>query len=71
MTGFGHTVVVLGGLPERFGKRAGRRYVGAVCVSMDQADFSGTAVYAGRLHHPAHGLIHVLGYQNTAVNLVL
>ncbi|MFJ9032185.1 hypothetical protein ACIRQP_27390 [Streptomyces sp. NPDC102274] len=34
-------------------------------VSMDQAEFSGTTLYAGRLHHAAHGLIHVLGYQST------
>ncbi|MCX4971814.1 hypothetical protein [Streptomyces sp. NBC_00620] len=40
-----------------------------MCVSMDRADFSGTTLYAGRLRHPAHGLIHVLGYQNTVVNL--
>ncbi|MET7700949.1 hypothetical protein [Streptomyces sp. NPDC005485] len=40
-----------------------------MCVSMDQAEFSGTTLYAGRLRHPLHGLIHVLGYQNTAVNL--
>lgn len=36
---------------------------------MDHAEFSGTTLYAGRLRHPSHGLIHVLGYQNTAVNL--
>ncbi|MFI6492856.1 hypothetical protein [Streptomyces sp. NPDC050564] len=36
---------------------------------MDQAEFSGTTLYGGRLRHPVHGLIHVLGYQNTAVNL--
>jgi len=40
-----------------------------MCVSMDQAEFSGTILYAGRLRHPVHGLIHVLGYQNTVVNL--
>jgi hypothetical protein len=40
-----------------------------MCVSMDVAEFSGTTVYAGRQHHPAHGLIHVLGYQNTHLNL--
>ncbi|MFF4351547.1 hypothetical protein [Streptomyces sp. NPDC001530] len=40
-----------------------------MCVSMDQAEFSGTTLYGGRLRHPVHGLIHVLGYQNTAVNL--
>ncbi|MHA6762586.1 hypothetical protein [Streptacidiphilus sp. PAMC 29251] len=40
-----------------------------MCISMDRADFSGTTLYAGRLQHPVHGLIHVLGYQNTAVNL--
>ncbi|MEU8712227.1 hypothetical protein [Streptomyces sp. NPDC048663] len=31
--------------------------------------FSGTIVYCGRQHHPEHGLIHVLGYQNSAANL--
>jgi hypothetical protein len=36
---------------------------------MDQAEFSGTTLYVGRQRHAVHGLIHVLGYQNTAVNL--
>ncbi|MEU6842935.1 hypothetical protein ABZ930_13820 [Streptomyces sp. NPDC046716] len=40
-----------------------------MCISTGAADFSGTIVYCGRQHHPEHGLIHVLGYQNTAVNL--
>ncbi|AXG79961.1 hypothetical protein [Streptomyces paludis] len=40
-----------------------------MCVSMDRAEFSETTLYAGRLRHPEHGLIHVLGYQNTAVSL--
>jgi hypothetical protein len=40
-----------------------------MCVSTDRAEFSGTTLYAGRRHHPQHGLIHVLGYQNTAANL--
>lgn len=40
-----------------------------MCVSMDLAEFSGTILYAGRRRHPEHGLIEVLGYQNTAVNL--
>ncbi|MFF3767719.1 hypothetical protein ACFYYR_27055 [Streptomyces sp. NPDC001922] len=40
-----------------------------MCISLDRAEFSGTTLYAGRLHHPEHGLIHVLGYQNTPVNL--
>ncbi|WP_432035934.1 hypothetical protein [Streptomyces cucumeris] len=40
-----------------------------MCISMAPAGFSGTTVYAGRRHHPEHGLIHVLGYQNTSVNL--
>ncbi|MFJ6568147.1 hypothetical protein ACIQNU_12025 [Streptomyces sp. NPDC091292] len=40
-----------------------------MCVSLDQAEFSGTTLYAGRLRHATYGLIHVLGYQNTAVNL--
>ncbi|WP_329064137.1 hypothetical protein [Streptomyces sp. NBC_01429] len=40
-----------------------------MCISMDRAAFSGTTLYAGRLRHPTHGLVHVLGYQNTAVNL--
>ncbi|MEU3192551.1 hypothetical protein ABZ686_18380 [Streptomyces sp. NPDC006992] len=39
-----------------------------MCVSLGPADFSGTTLYMGRLHHPGHGLVHVLGYQNTAVN---
>ncbi|WP_200301980.1 hypothetical protein [Streptomyces adelaidensis] len=40
-----------------------------MCVSMAPAEFSGTTLYCGRLHHADHGLIHVLGYQNTATNL--
>ncbi|MFF2548620.1 hypothetical protein ACFVUY_39505 [Kitasatospora sp. NPDC058063] len=40
-----------------------------MCISTSEAAFSGTIVYCGRQHHPVHGLIHVLGYQNTAVNL--
>ncbi|MFJ2740619.1 hypothetical protein ACIO3O_13220 [Streptomyces sp. NPDC087440] len=39
-----------------------------MCISTSQAAFSGTIVYCGRQTHPEHGLIHVLGYQNTAVN---
>jgi len=41
----------------------------AMCISTGEAAFSGTIVYCGRQHHPVHGLIHVMGYQNTAVNL--
>jgi len=40
-----------------------------MCISTGEAEFSGTIVHCGRRHHPEHGLIHVLGYQNTAVNL--
>ncbi|WP_210588625.1 hypothetical protein [Streptomyces sp. GESEQ-35] len=40
-----------------------------MCISTGEAAFSGTIVYCGRQHHPVHGLIHVLGYQNTAANL--
>ncbi|MFE2583717.1 hypothetical protein [Streptomyces sp. NPDC059378] len=40
-----------------------------MCISTGEAVFSGTIVYCGRQHHQVHGLIHVLGYQNTAVNL--
>jgi len=40
-----------------------------MCVSTDHAEFFGTTLFIGRRHHPQHGLIHVLGYQNTAVNL--
>src|SRR2546423_3207645 len=32
------------------------------------AEFSGTVLYVGRHHHPQHGEVEVLGYQNTAVN---
>ncbi|MFI8851628.1 hypothetical protein [Streptomyces sp. 891-h] len=39
-----------------------------MCVSLGPAEFSGTTLYMGRVHHPEHGLVHVLGYQNTAVN---
>lgn len=40
-----------------------------MCISTGAAEFSGTIAYCGRQHHPEHGLVHVLGYQNTAVNL--
>ncbi|MFD7458736.1 MULTISPECIES: hypothetical protein [unclassified Streptomyces] len=40
-----------------------------MCISTGEAAFSGTIVYCGRQDHPVHGLIHVLGYQNTAANL--
>ncbi|MGY0232300.1 hypothetical protein [Longispora urticae] len=40
-----------------------------MCVSAGPAEFTGTILYAGRRHHPEHGPIEVLGYQNTAVNL--
>ncbi|MGC5000113.1 hypothetical protein [Streptomyces sp. DT195] len=40
-----------------------------MCISTSAAEFSGTIVYCGRQHHPVHGLIHVLGYENTAANL--
>jgi hypothetical protein len=40
-----------------------------MCISTGEAAFSGTIAYCGRQHHPVHGLIHVLGYQNTAANL--
>lgn len=40
-----------------------------MCVSADLAEFTGTLLYGGRLDHPQHGQIEVLGYQNTAVNL--
>jgi hypothetical protein len=40
-----------------------------MCVSSALAEFTGTTLYLGRQTHAEHGLIHVLGYQNTAVNL--
>ncbi|WP_019634784.1 hypothetical protein [Actinomadura atramentaria] len=40
-----------------------------MCVSTAAAEFSGTILYGGRRRHPVHGLIEVVGYQNTAVNL--
>ncbi|WP_353944292.1 hypothetical protein ABII15_23660 [Streptomyces sp. HUAS MG91] len=40
-----------------------------MCTSAGAADSSGTIAYCGRTHHPEHGLVHVLGYQHTAVNL--
>ncbi|WP_328861370.1 hypothetical protein [Streptomyces sp. NBC_00306] len=40
-----------------------------MCISAAEAMFSGTTLYAGRRNHPDHGLIHVIGYQNTAENL--
>jgi hypothetical protein len=40
-----------------------------MCVAAAPAHFSGTILYHGRCHHAQHGLVHVLGYQNTAANL--
>lgn len=40
-----------------------------MCVSSSEAAFSGTVLYCGRQRHPEHGLIHVVGYQNTVANL--
>ncbi|MER7111281.1 hypothetical protein [Streptomyces sp. NPDC000229] len=39
-----------------------------MCISTAPARFSGTTLYAGRQRHPEHGLIHVVGYQNTAAS---
>ncbi|MDN3357125.1 hypothetical protein [Actinomadura sp. DC4] len=39
-----------------------------MCVSAGPAHFSDTILYHGRRRHPEHGLVHVLGYQNVAVN---
>lgn len=41
-----------------------------MCISTADAAFSGTVLCCGRQRHPEDGgLIHVLGYQNTAENL--
>lgn len=40
-----------------------------MCCSMERAHFEQTIVFIGEKQHPVHGLVHVLGYQNTAVNL--
>lgn len=40
-----------------------------MCVSSAAALFTGTTLYLGRQTHAEHGLIHVLGYQNTVTNL--
>lgn len=48
---------------------ANTRYVLVMCVCAAEAELSGTVLYQGRVEHPKHGLIHVLGYQNTARNL--
>ncbi|MER6334256.1 hypothetical protein ABT298_34110 [Streptomyces sp. NPDC001034] len=40
-----------------------------MCVASSAAAFSGTVLYCGRQRHPEHGLIHVVGYQNTVANL--
>lgn len=36
---------------------------------MDLAEFTGTILYGGRRDHPTHGMVEVLGYQNTVANL--
>lgn len=40
-----------------------------MCVSLAPAEFSSTTLYVGRRRHADHGLVHVLGYANTARNL--
>ncbi|MFD0901430.1 hypothetical protein [Actinomadura sediminis] len=40
-----------------------------MCVSLAEAEFTGTTLYVGRRRHPRHGAIEVLGYENTALNL--
>lgn len=57
------------GVPPGRAIVGGGGYVGRMCVSTGRAEFSGTVLYVGRRRHPEHGLTHVLGYQNTAVNL--
>lgn len=39
-----------------------------MCVAAAPAHFSETILYHGRSDHPSYGPVHVLGYQNTAVN---
>ncbi|GLY76752.1 hypothetical protein [Actinoallomurus iriomotensis] len=39
-----------------------------MCVSAAPARFADTILYHGRVRHPEHGLVHVLGYQNVAAN---
>ncbi|NUT53376.1 MAG: hypothetical protein HOV94_39740 [Saccharothrix sp.] len=40
-----------------------------MCVSTDDAEFTGTILFAGRCGHRLHGRVEVLGYQNTVANL--
>src|SRR5687767_9365403 len=40
-----------------------------MCVVTALAQLTSTVLYIGRVDHPLHGLIEVLGYQNTAINL--
>jgi hypothetical protein len=37
-----------------------------MCVVAAPAHFGETILYHGRCHHPSHGRVHVLGYQNVA-----
>ncbi len=39
-----------------------------MCVSLQDAEFTGTLLYIGENIHPQHGEIRVLGYQNTPKN---
>ncbi len=39
-----------------------------MCCSMHPASFSETIVYVGEQFHPKYGLVHVMAYQNTAIN---
>jgi hypothetical protein len=39
-----------------------------MCVAAAPAHFSETILYHGHCHHPSHGRVHVLGYQNVAAN---
>ena len=40
-----------------------------MCVTFEPAELSNTILYIGEVEHPEHGLIHVLGYQNSVKNL--
>lgn len=39
-----------------------------MCVAAAPAQFGATTLYLGRCRHPEYGRIHVLGYENVAVN---
>lgn len=39
-----------------------------MCLSIGEAAFNNTTIYSAEVQHPEQGLVHVLGYQNSAIS---